>query len=326
MFASMSFLKTLRHLFHPQRSNNHRPKILHPDALFSLVMVVAVGWLALYPAKYVSRQMGEVLGYASNITASEVVQKTNQERATQGLPALQTNDQLNQAALAKAQYMFTQQFWAHVAPDGTQPWKFFRDANYKYSVAGENLARDFSNTGEVMSAWMASPTHRKNILESRYQDIGVAVLDGDLMGNQTTLVVQMFGTPSTVVPSTSKTGSDTTKSKNQNITVGSIPVEITFAEQASPRPAQEPFTRQEVLASTVLQSSQLQSSIFFSPLQMSKAFFLAVIFLISTTLIYDSFIMNHYSTVRLVGKNFAHLALLMVTAFLLLLFKGGVIG
>src|SRR5260221_12183226 len=132
----MSFAKTLRHLFHPQRSNNHRPKILHPEALFALVLVVSSFWLISYPARYVSHQVGNVLGFASNITASEVVQKTNQERATQGLPALKTNAQLNQAALAKAQFMFDKQFWAHVAPDGTQPWKFFKDANYRYSVAG----------------------------------------------------------------------------------------------------------------------------------------------------------------------------------------------
>jgi hypothetical protein len=320
----MSLLTTLRHLFHPQRSNNHRPKVLHPDALFSFIFIVVGFWLVLLPLKYVSRNMGNVLGFASNINASAVVQQTNQERAKQGLPAVQTNDQLNQAALAKAQSMFSEQYWAHISPDGTEPWKFFKDANYKYSLAGENLARDFGDTTSMMSAWMNSPTHRKNILESRYEEIGVAVVDGTLQGTQTTLVVQLFGTPSTAQPSVDKSAK-TTITPNP---AAQKPAEITFAAKAAQTDVRDsvPFTRQEVLASRVMPISELQRPIFMSPLQMSKIFFLAVILMIATTLVYDSLIMNHHNTVRLVGKNFAHLAILMVTAFLLLLFKGGMIG
>lgn len=314
----MLFATTLRHLFHPQRSNNHRPKILHPDALFGLVFLVTGLWFARYPLSHFSAQMGSVLGFASNITATDVVQQTNQVRAQQGLPALVTNEQLNQAALAKAQNMLSEQYWAHIAPDGTEPWKFFKDANYKYSVAGENLARDFSNTNDMLAAWMASPTHRKNILESRYQDIGVAVINGSLLGTETTLVVQLFGTPSMAQPRIDNQGSRTESSK---VVPAAQPAQITFVEQPT-----QTSPRQNVLASAIMPVTQLQHSILLSPLQLSKAFFLAIIFLIAATLIYDSFIMNHQNTVRLVGKNFAHLAFLIVTAFLLLLFKGGVIG
>ncbi len=319
----MSLFHTLRHLFHPQRSNNHRPKILHPEALFGLVFVASAAWLAISPMGSLSRRMGHVLGFASNITASEVVQATNEERQKLGLSALTTNDKLNQAALAKAQNMLAQQYWAHIGPDGTEPWKFFRDANYKYSVAGENLARDFSNTNDMMSAWLASPTHRKNIVDTRYQEIGVAVVDGNLLGTDTTLVVQLFGTPMTAQPQV-----DSAAKK----TVVNAPKQVTFVEQSAPttpniaeKPS-EPMTRQEVLASTVVSGGDLNTRIFLSPLQMSKIFFLIVIMVISMTLVYDSFIMNNRNTVRLVGKNFAHLALLLVTGFLLLLFKGGVIG
>src|SRR5258708_28336998 len=91
--------------------------------------------------------------------------------------------------------MFANQFWAHVAPDGTSPWQFFKNAGYQYYSAGENLARDFSNTSDMMAAWMASPTHRANIVNGRFREIGVAVVDGRLLGSDTTLVVQLFGTP-----------------------------------------------------------------------------------------------------------------------------------
>jgi hypothetical protein len=326
----MSLFHTLRHLFHPQRSNNHRPKILHPDGLFAVVFIVGAAWLAISPMGSLSKRMGHVLGFASNITANEVVLATNQERAKEGLGQLTTNAKLNQAALAKAQNMFSQQYWAHIAPDGTEPWKFFRDANYKYSVAGENLARDFSNTNDMMTAWLASPTHKKNIMDNRYQEIGVAVVDGNLLGTDTTLVVQLFGTPMTGQPEIDQSG--------KKVVAKPAPVkEVTFVESATDQNLQhteanganvptQPMTRQEVLASTVVPASDLHTPIFLSPLQMSKIFFLIVIMVISLTLIYDSFIMNNHNTVRLVGKNFAHLALLLVTGFLLLLFKGGVIG
>lgn len=331
----MSLTSVFRHLFHPQRSNNHRPKILHPDALFVFVLFAVGVWFARFPAAHLSTQVGQVLGFSSSITASDVVTQTNQQRTSQGLGALKVSDKLNQAAAAKAQNMLSQQYWAHVAPDGTQPWKFFRDAGYKYSVAGENLARDFSGTGDMMAAWMASPTHRKNILEGRYQEIGVAVVNGNLLGTDTTLVVQLFGTPVGGQAAIDSGGQKTIATK---VAATPKPTEITIAQRSAPEPTPnlfvqsttptpvQPFTRQEVLAATVVQSSELQRPIFLSPLQLSKAFFLAIIFVIASTLIYDSFIMNHHNTVRLVGKNLAHLALLMVTAFLLLLFKGGVIG
>lgn len=312
----MSLFHTFRHLFHPQRSNNHRPKILHPDALFVLVALVFSSWLVLYPTHFLNNSLGMVLGFASNITADDVIRQTNQERAKQGLPPLKANAALSQGALAKAQNMFSQQYWAHVSPNGTQPWQFFQDAHYKYSVAGENLARDFSQTTDMIAAWMASPTHRKNILDARYQEIGIAVVDGTLLGEQTTLVVQFFGTPMTGQAQIDTAGQKTIAKPAP----AARPAEITFAEPT------QPFTRQEVLASTVMPITQLRTPILFSPLQISKIFFLAIILLISGTLIYDSFIMNHRNTVRLVGKNFAHLTLLLVTAFLLLLFKGGVVG
>ena len=63
----------------------------------------------------------------------------------------------------------------------------------------------------------------------------------------------------------------------------------------------------------------------FSPIQLIKAFFLAVILLIVSTLVYDAAIMSNTNTVRIVGKNMAHILLLGVVAFLLVFFKGGIV-
>src|SRR5258708_18901929 len=116
-------IKVFKHLFHPQRSNNHRPKVLHPEAFVAFVFLSLGFWVVLNPGRNLIQDSGSVLGYASNISASQVISKTNQERAGQGLAALSNSDKLNQAALAKAQYMISHQFWAHFAPDGTSPWK-----------------------------------------------------------------------------------------------------------------------------------------------------------------------------------------------------------
>jgi hypothetical protein len=62
-------------------------------------------------------------------------------------------------------------------------------------VAGENLAIGFVDSEEVAKAWEASSTHRQNLLEPSYREIGVAVVKGSFQGKETTLVVQFFGTP-----------------------------------------------------------------------------------------------------------------------------------
>lgn len=138
---------------------------------------------------------GYVLGYATSISVSEVNALSNQERTARGLPAYSLNSQLNQAAQAKAQDMFAKNYWAHTAPDGTQPWAFIAAAGYSYSLAGENLAKDFNTSAGVVSGWMNSPAHQANVLSSSYKDVGYAVVNGTLLGAQTTLVVAMYAAP-----------------------------------------------------------------------------------------------------------------------------------
>ncbi len=134
-----------------------------------------------------------VLGYSSNITPDRIIELVNKERAATGAPVLNVDTLLTQAAVSKASDMLTKGYWAHVAPDGTDPWYFFTNSGYQYRYAGENLARDFSTPDAVVSAWMASPSHRDNLLAPRYEDIGIAVVEGDLKGVKTTIVVQLLG-------------------------------------------------------------------------------------------------------------------------------------
>lgn len=159
-------------------------------ALSSIVLARTAHWLVkLKPA---------VLGVNSDITAARVLLETNQARMDQGLPGLQVSSQLSAAALNKGQDMLEQQYWSHLSPDDQQPWDFIRAAGYDYATAGENLARDFTNSTEMIQAWLNSPTHRANILSAQFEEVGMAVVQGKLDGVETTLVVQMFGAPAIV--------------------------------------------------------------------------------------------------------------------------------
>lgn len=305
MERAMSLLQSLAHLFHPRRSNNHRPRILHPEALVVLCLVIVGYSFGLSLINRIPGRMSNVLGFASSITPGEVIEKTNQERASLGLPPLTLNRELTSAALAKGQHMFENQYWAHVAPDGTDPWHFIRRAEYTYQVAGENLARDFATTDEMVRAWMASPTHRANIMNPRYQEIGIAVIDGQLQGFDTTLVVQMFGTPRQTDPLLPE--------------AGRVPVAM------GTLPELDALQTNTVLASALVDVGSFRAPPLFTPLQLTKAFFLALIMVIMSTLLYDAFVIGNTATVRLVGKNLAHIMLFGVVAFLIVLFKGGIV-
>lgn len=179
-------------LFIPQERNNHRALLLHPSFLG---IIIAVYLLNQSLIKSLSILKPGILGYSSEITVQKVLDQTNLERQKLGLAPLKYNASLSDSAVLKAEDMFQNNYWAHNSPDGKSPWDFFQQAGYHYSVAGENLARDFYDTESMLKAWMNSPTHRENIVNSQYQEIGIGVVNGVLNGVKTTLVVQHFATP-----------------------------------------------------------------------------------------------------------------------------------
>jgi hypothetical protein len=132
---------------------------------------------------------------ASGIAPSSVIELTNRARAANGLGTLAENTQLSQAANAKARDMIKNDYFAHTSPSGRDPWYWMKKEGYEYKAAGENLAINFTNAKEEQSAWMKSQTHRANILNTQYQEIGVAVVEGKIDGQNSIVTVQMFGTP-----------------------------------------------------------------------------------------------------------------------------------
>jgi hypothetical protein len=132
---------------------------------------------------------------ASGIVPIEVIALANGARATANLPALTENVQLSLAARTKAEDMIKNDYFAHTSPAGIEPWYWIKQTGYQYQAAGENLALNYTNAKEQHSAWMKSATHRANILNTRYQEIGVAVVQGKINGKDTIVTVEMFGSP-----------------------------------------------------------------------------------------------------------------------------------
>ncbi len=129
------------------------------------------------------------------VISSVLVDLANDDRGANSLGGLAINPVLSAAAQAKANDMAAKGYFAHVSPEGINSWYWFTQAGYKFSYAGENLAVDFSDSIDVERAWMNSPTHRANILNGHFTEIGIATAQGTYRGRPTTFVVQMFGAP-----------------------------------------------------------------------------------------------------------------------------------
>ncbi|HBC72815.1 TPA: hypothetical protein DCZ90_03325 [Candidatus Amesbacteria bacterium] len=268
----MELMSVITHLFLPHHTNNQRAKILHPSSLLVVLSLVLVFQMAVGKISY---RYPRILGYASVIQPVQILTLTNQQRQSQGLPALELDPQLSAAAARKAADMFARDYWSHVSPAGTQPWTFITAAGYSYRYAGENLARDFSDPDSVVQAWMNSPSHRENMLSNRYRDMGVAVADGNLGGRETTLVVQMFGTRLGQAPATAAVGSAFTV-KAQEVLPTSAPVT--------------------------------------SPFTLTKIFSVSLLVLFAAVLLLDVVIVNRRRLVRWTSKSFAHFIFLAVVA------------
>lgn len=177
----------MKDLIIPSKRNNYTP-------LFSarMGMVILTLWVLLMNS--FSGVLLDNFGvHATSMSADRIIQLANEERAKQGLQQVKSNAYLTSAAHAKANDMFEKQYWDHFGPNGESPWDFIKGAGYKYVYAGENLGKGFTTSEGVHQAWMASPTHKENILSANYNDIGIAIVTGELQGETLILVVQMFG-------------------------------------------------------------------------------------------------------------------------------------
>jgi uncharacterized YkwD family protein/spore coat assembly protein SafA len=114
----------------------------------------------------------------SSTFASQVVTLVNQERAKAGLKPLANDKALSAMALDKAKDMYYNRYFDHTSPTYGSPFDMMRSYGIRYTYAGENIAKGQRTPQEVMKAWMNSPGHRQNILNSHYTKIGTAYYNG----------------------------------------------------------------------------------------------------------------------------------------------------
>ncbi len=176
--------------FIPRLGNDFKPKILRIKSLTIIAVALAIlklsvtGYLFfIYPDRaFMAEQMN-----------SRILELTNQSRLDLNLPSLTVDPVLSQAALAKANDMLSQNYFAHISPSGKKPWDWISRNDYPYLYVGENLGMNFSTAESVHNALMLSPSHKRNILNDNYHDIGIAVLSGTIDGQPTNLLVELFG-------------------------------------------------------------------------------------------------------------------------------------
>lgn len=123
-----------------------------------------------------------------------ILEAMNRERAEYGLRPLRMNDKLSGAAGDRVEDMFAKGYFAHVSPDGLEPFVWAQKRGYRYRMIGENLAVGYRGTA-VVDGWMRSPGHRENILQRSFDEVGIAIAGGSpRRGYRGPLVVAMYGT------------------------------------------------------------------------------------------------------------------------------------
>ncbi len=190
-----SLYKSLHAHFIPSHINAYQPHFLRAKVA-ALVLGLVLGVEALYLTHTLFIIPNS--NYFAAIFTSVIFDQTNENRQIQNLSSLSANILLEQAAQKKANDMAEKGYFAHNSPDGKTPWYWFQDVGYDYAAAGENLAVNFTDSKDVTEAWMRSPTHRANILNNNYTEIGIATAHGKYKGKEAIFVVQEFGRPSIV--------------------------------------------------------------------------------------------------------------------------------
>ena len=137
----------------------------------------------------------ENIALGASISTGEMINLTNNSRTEAGLHSLLVNEKLMEAARKKADDMFEFQYFDHNSPSGLTPWDFIRSTGYDYKYAGENLAIDFVTAASAHRALMESSSHRENILNSKYTEIGIVAIEGTFNGNKSIIIVEEFGSP-----------------------------------------------------------------------------------------------------------------------------------
>lgn len=322
-----------KHYFTPQEHNNFQSKLLHNSSLIVLVLLLFITSISV---NFLQSYKPDILGISYSISQQSLLDHTNKAREEHGLAPLQLNESLVSAANGKAHHMIANNYWAHFAPDGTSPWNFIKDAGYGYIFAGENLAKGFTDSKSIVDAWLNSPSHRDNLLSDKYKDIGFAIVEGDLEGGETVLVVQMFGAQDVPAPTEQTVAraivTDTPTptaipaiallpSVSPTLTATS-PAQITDVEieiESDPVVAQAPASR----VTPAFLNVAVENLPVVNMASVTRAIPMTIVGSLLIALMLDFVIIKRRKIPRIVGHNLDHIMILAMFLLLLLLQRFG---
>jgi hypothetical protein len=181
----------LKHVFIPHEHNDYKPHFFRE---VSVGILIATS-LALFSLSAGSAYVAKATEFGKRVIVSVLIDLTNKNRVDAGLTTLKHSSLLDDSSLLKARDMVENNYFAHESPTGVTPWHWFEKAGYSFVYAGENLAVNYFDSESVDKAWLNSPTHKANIVNPKFKEIGISARDGMYKGENTIYVVQMFGTP-----------------------------------------------------------------------------------------------------------------------------------
>lgn len=209
----------IKNFFIPNNSNNYTPFLLSRKAL-------AIYLITLVSVNLILGQLG-LFTVGADISIEQLLQQHNIEREVRGLSPLRLNSTLSKSATSKSSVMLELNCWSHYCPPEKEPWDFFKESGYNYQHAGENLAEGFSSIDSVMSAWMNSPTHRENILNPNFKEIGFGFAYGPYQGkSQNVIITVHFGTAFTPQIAGNNSDTETTTDNTSSLTEEGYQVSI----------------------------------------------------------------------------------------------------
>ena len=179
--------------FIPHEGNDNLPHMLRSKNIRNVIFVLLFLEVFTFLIPTITR-INSTGGMAAVLPAI-LADLTNEERQIQKLEILAVNPTLNKAAEMKANDMAEKGYFAHTSPEGKTPWYWLSKAGYEYQYAGENLAINFTDSKDVTNAWMASPTHKANIVKGNYTEMGTGIASGTYEGRESVFVAQVYANP-----------------------------------------------------------------------------------------------------------------------------------
>lgn len=114
----------------------------------------------------------------ANALATAIAAGVNDSRRANGVETLTYNSELGRAAMTHACDMMTNDFFAHRGTDGSNSQARVRRAGYRDCIVAENIAWGYPRPEQIISGWMSSDGHRRNMLHPRMEEFGIGVTMG----------------------------------------------------------------------------------------------------------------------------------------------------